>query len=193
MKKVWLGLLVGLLPLALACGSTGSAQDNGGGGNTNGAGGGGTDVPLPEYSYDVPCDESKIGLQYKIYSTEYVDGEAIRGALRSTYTSTQHFSWTEVENPLDAVIFSCDYLNNGSVPEDSPGIEYIAWNDHPRGECSINHGVQATGNRVLTACTTVTETVYNKSNPDYDPAEDSDTYSETGYQRVRITGTRVTE
>jgi hypothetical protein len=193
MKKVWLGLLVGLLPLALACGSTSSAQDNGGGAS-NGAGGG--TVPLPEYSYDVPCDESKIVNQWKSYSTESVDGETVRGALRSTYTQTLYYSWTEVENPLDAVIFSCDYTNETTpdpLEQYNPSFEYIVQNGYPRGECSINHGAQATGNRVLTSCTTISELVYNKNNPAYDSSEEIDSVSETGYQRVRITGTRVTE
>ena len=83
--------------------------------------------------------------------------------------------------------------NNAYVPEDSASIEYLAYNDYPRGECQINHVTQATGNRMLTQCTTVGETVYNKSNPVYDPAEDTDSYSETGYQKVFITGTKVVE
>ena len=190
MRKI--GMMMGLA-LVAACNSPSSAQGTGGtNGGTGGTDPGGTTVP-PDYSYEVPCDESKIVSQISYYSIEVVDGEVIRGPLRSTSTTTSYFSWTEVENPRDAVIVSCDYLNNGYVPEDGPSVEYLVWNEQPRAECSINHGAQATGNRILTQCTSVSEQVYNKSNPDYDPTENKDTYSETGYQRVLITGTRVTE
>jgi hypothetical protein len=199
MKKVWLGLLVGLLPLALACGSTSSAQDNGGGGNTDG-GGGGT-VPLPEYSYDVPCDESAVKITEHYDYISLGGGQYERGEKIRTTTDTLYYSWTTVENPRDAVVYSCDYISETTppLPPPEPGsstaarTELVREDPRPAADCYLSHGAGVSGNRILTQCTTVSETVYDKSNSEYDPATHIDSVTEYGYQQFRITGTKVTE
>jgi len=154
-------------------------------------------VPLPEYSYDVPCDESYTKIVER-YDANSVDGEYVRGELEYTTTTTVYYSWTGVENPAAAVIYTCDQLSTTTPPVPPSGYaeatqEIVREDPVPEPDCYIGHGAQASGNSIYTRCTTVTESVYNKSNSEYDPAVHIDRTSEYGSETIRITGTKVTE
>lgn len=152
----------------------------------------------PGDGYEVPCDETQV-VEYNIYSTDSVDGTEVRGALRFKYKRTVSYSWTEVENVADVITYSCDQVSE-TVPAQPTTTnpvqqEYVSNDPRPLGDCSVNHGAQYTGKRVLTFCRTVTEYDYNEANPDHDPENwhDNDRVSTSGSGRVTIAGTRVIE
>ena len=188
-----LGLVFGLTVVAIACATgadmMGEIMDSG--------------VPdagaQPGDAYEVPCDETQV-VEFNAYSTESVDGTEVRGQLRFNYKSTSYYSWTEVESVGDAVIYSCDQVNEWvpaqpTAPTNPVAVEYVSNDPRPQADCTVIHFAQYTGNRVLTGCRTVTEYDYNEANPDNDPDDwsDTDRVSTSGAGRVVIASTRVTE
>ncbi len=188
-----LGWMVALVVIAVACGSgadmMGEIMDSG--------------VPdagaQPGDGYEVPCDETQV-VEFNVYSTERVDGTEVRGDLRYNYKSTAYYSWTEVENVGDVVVYSCDQVNEWvpaqpTAPANPVQLEYVSNDPRPQTDCTVIHLAQYTGNRVLTFCRTVTEYDHNEANPDNDPDNwnDKDRVNTSGSGRVTIVGTRVTE
>jgi len=196
-----LGLMVALTLAAIACSTgadmVGEMMDSGV--PDAGAQGGSSGTPPPDYSYEVPCDETAV-VEFNVYSTENVDGTEVRGDLLYNYKSTFYYSWTEVENVADAIIYQCDQVSEWvpaqpTTPSNPVRLEYVSNDPRPQADCTVIHFAQYTGNRVLTGCRTVTEYDHNEANPDNDPDEwgENDRVSTSGPGRVTIAGTRVVE
>ena len=185
-----LGLMFGLVAVIASggCDDPASAQEGAGG------------TTPPEDSYEVPCDEAHTTITEN-YDVTLADNEYVRGELKTTVTTTSRYSWTTVENPRDAVVYSCDYVSQTTpAPAPLPAGSYGAASTEvlrddlrPQGDCFINHGAEVDGDRILSRCTTVVETIFNKSWSEYDPAEHVDRTSESGNRRILITGTPVVE
>ena len=207
-----LGWMVVLAAVAVACGTgadmVGEMMDSGvpDAGAQGGSGGNGSSNGLSSVKFtEVPCDQTAVNItrsydtdcqrdaQDRCIRDEFGNTITVRTNLRATTTRRSRYALVDVEDQAEIFTRTCGYRYEVDPPyttSNSPSQEVVRDEKVPATDCYVNHGggFIADG-RLLLQCETVTETVFDKSNPDYNPVSDVDRTITNGNTRHYV-GTR---